>query len=369
MPINDSISTMHKNTIQRNYEPDYAVPPGATLLETIDSLGIDQRELAERTGLSAKTLNLIIHGKAPLTQQTAMLLERVTSVPARMWNNLEANYQEQLARLQARRDLAEQIEWLKTIPTKVLIDRGFIQPSRDKVVLLEQILNFFRVAHVDAWKEGWGRGQFAFRKSEQASAVDGRLATWLQIAELQAEQMNVETYDKTNLLAAMQRARSLTRQSPQVFLCKLASLFQASGVAFCTVPEIPGAKISGAAKWLSPTKAMIAVNLRGKKSDLFWFTLFHEVGHILNDSKKEAYVDVTYSDDPRERFANDFARTTLIPAKHLGRLASLKTEKLIREFADEIEVDPGIVVGRLQYEKLVRFDQFNHLKTTFQWAG
>jgi len=359
---------MHKNTSNLHYEPDYAVPPGATLLETIESLGIDQRELAERTGLSAKTLNLIIKGKAPLTQQTAMLLERVTSVPARIWNNLEANYQEQLARLEARRDLAEQIEWLKTIPTKVLIERGFIQPSRDKVELLERILNFFRVASVDAWKEGWGHGQFAFRKTKQASAVDGRLATWLQIAELKAEQMIVEPYDKTNLQAALQESRTLTRQSPQVFVPRLVSLFKASGVAVCLVPEIPGAKISGAAKWLSPTKAMIAVNLRGKKSDLFWFTLFHEAGHILNDSKKETYVDVTYSDDPRERNANDFAKTILIPAKYDGRLASLKSEKRILEFADEIEVDPGIVVGRLQYEELLRFDQFNHLRTTFEWA-
>jgi len=359
---------MHKNTNKLHYELDFAVPPGATLLETIETLGIDQRELAERTGLSAKTLNLIIKGNAPLTQQTAMLLERVTSVPARIWNNLEANYQEQLARLEARRELAEQIEWLKSIPMKVLIDRGFIKPSSDKVVLLEQVLNFFRVANVNAWKEGWSRGQFAFRKHNQDSVVDGKLATWLRIAELNAEQANVEAYDRTNLQAAVQQARSLTRKSPKVLIPKLVSFFAASGVAICLVPEIPGAKISGAAKWLSATKAMIAINLRGKKSDLFWFTLFHEAGHILHDSKKEAYVDVAYSDDPRERFANDFARTTLIPAKYDVRLPLLKSEKQVREFADEIDLDPGIIVGRLQYEKLLRYDQLNHLKTTFEWV-
>ncbi len=360
--------SVSEKTRKPRFAPDYAVPPGTTLLETIQTLGIDQKELAERTGLSAKTLNLIIKGKAPLTQPTAMVLERVTSVPARIWNNLEANYQEQLARLQSREELAKDIEWLKTIPTKVLVDRGFVTPSSDRVVLLERTLNFFRVASVDAWKEGWNRGQFAFRKTKQVSGLDGRLAAWLQIAELRAEQTITERYNRTNLLKAVQQARSLTRESPQVFIPELLALFQAAGVAVCLVPEIPGAKISGAAKWLSPAKAMIAVNLRGKKNDLFWFTLLHEAGHILNDSEKETYVDVCYSDDPRERIANEFARTTLIPAKYDSRLTSLRTEKLVREFADEIELDPGIVVGRLQYEKLLRFNQLNHLKTTFEWT-
>ena len=108
------------------YEPDYAIAPGRTLLETIETLGIDQNELAERTGLTSKTINQIIKGKAPLTQQTAMLLERVTSVPARIWNNLECNYREQLARIASQKQLEQQLDWLKAIPTKELIARGAI---------------------------------------------------------------------------------------------------------------------------------------------------------------------------------------------------------------------------------------------------
>src|SRR5712692_6475140 len=97
------------------YEPDYAVPPGRTLQETIDALGMDQRELAVRTGLDKKTINQIIHGVAPITHNTALRLERVTGVPARMWNNLETNYREQLARLSQKERLQKHLEWLKTI--------------------------------------------------------------------------------------------------------------------------------------------------------------------------------------------------------------------------------------------------------------
>ena len=82
-----------------SWKPDFAVPPGLTLQETIDAQGIDQPELAVRSGLSAKEINQIIEGVAPITHDIAIRLEHATGVPARMWNNLEANYQEQRARL------------------------------------------------------------------------------------------------------------------------------------------------------------------------------------------------------------------------------------------------------------------------------
>src|SRR5207249_11702800 len=79
---------------------------GQTLQETIDAVGIDQRELAVRSGLSAKHINQIIKGIAPITHDTAIRLERVTGVPARMWNNLETNRSEEhTSELQSRFDL------------------------------------------------------------------------------------------------------------------------------------------------------------------------------------------------------------------------------------------------------------------------
>ena len=148
----------------------------------------------------------------------------------------------------------------------------------------------------------------------------------------------------------------------------LIESFASAGVALCLVPEIPGAKISGAAKWLSPEKALVAVNLRGKKNDLFWFTLFHEVGHILSDSKKETYLDVTYSDDPQEKAANQYARELLIPATHSQSLSLLRSRSDVVKFAQQLGIAAGIVVGRLQYEKIIAYNSLNDLKVTFDWA-
>lgn len=350
------------------FEPDYAVAPGRTLLETIETLGIDQNELAERTGLTPKTVNLIIKGKAPLTPQTAMLLERVTSVPARMWNSLECNYREQIARLASNKQLEKQLAWLKEIPTKDLIHRGVLPVTSDRVALLEQTLRFFGVASVETWHEGWSDGQFAFRKSNQAPSNDGKLASWLRLAELQGQQQRVDKYNKDHFGKVAKATRALTVTEPTVFVPKIIESFASAGVALCLVPEIPGAKISGAAKWLSPDKALIAVNLRGKKNDLFWFTLFHEVGHILNDSKKATYVDIAYSDDPQEKNANQFARDLLIPPAQSQKLSSLRTRGEVVSFADKIGIAPGIVVGRLQHEKIIAYSFLNDLKATFEWS-
>ena len=76
----------------RAYTPDYAVSPGETLAEMLNERGMSQAELARRTGISTKHINLILKGSAPISPETALKLERVLNVSARVWNALEANY-------------------------------------------------------------------------------------------------------------------------------------------------------------------------------------------------------------------------------------------------------------------------------------
>lgn len=87
------------------YRPNYAIPPGETLRETIETCGMTQTELAERTGMPIKAVNAIITGKASIAEETALHFERVLSVSASFWNNLERNYQEARARMQKSKRL------------------------------------------------------------------------------------------------------------------------------------------------------------------------------------------------------------------------------------------------------------------------
>ena len=141
------------------------------------------------------------------------------------------------------------------------------------------------------------------------------------------------------------------------------------GVALVLVPEIKHAPVNGAAKWLMASKSMICLNLRGKSDDRFWFTFFHEAGHVLNDSKKEAYIDVDYKDDPREETANRFAANLLIPEMHDEDLRQLLSYQSVEAFAEEIGIAPGIVVGRLQCEGIIPYSHLNKLKIRLDWAS
>lgn len=76
------------DTTSNQYVPDYLVSPGEILAEYLEAYGMTQTELADRTGLTKKTINEIIRGKSPITPETALKLERSLGRPAHFWNNL-----------------------------------------------------------------------------------------------------------------------------------------------------------------------------------------------------------------------------------------------------------------------------------------
>ncbi len=354
-----------------SFDPDYAVPPGATLQETIAALSMTQAQLALRTGMAAKTINEIIKGKAPITPGTAVLLERVTGVPARMWINLESQYREQLARIADRNRLDADLEWLRTIPTRELIKRGAIEDQPNKVLLLHAVLAFFGVANSQSWHKVWMQPSAAFRKSARFEANPGAVATWLRLGELEGHKIQTEPYCKSSFRSALVAIRSLTVEPPSVFEPTMVRSAAAAGVAVVFVPRIKKCPASGATRWLGSSKALIQLSLRYKSDDQFWFSFFHEAGHVLHDGKKEVFIDDDgTSEDDREQRADAFARTFLIPREHESVLPSLETATAVKRFAEQIGIAPGIVVGRLQNERLLRWDTpMNKLKRGLTWAN
>jgi|CXWL01.1.fsa_nt_gi plasmid maintenance system antidote protein VapI len=350
------------------FEPDYAVAPGRTLQETIDTLGMAQRDLAIRTGLSTKHINQIIQGIAPITQETALLLEIVTGVPAKLWNNLEMNYREQLIRIEEQKRLIKNLTWLDEIPTTELIKREKLSRHSDRSQCLKAVLGFFGVASVDAWKRVWMEPTFAFRKSRAFNSKPAAMATWLRLGELEAHSLSCQPFDKAKFKSTLEDIRALSTESPQVFEPKMKQLCADSGVAVVLIPEIKGAPVSGAAQWLTSEKAMIQLSLRHRTNDHFWFSFFHEAGHILSDGKKEKFLDANHEKGESEERADHFASNILIPLRHAGELPRLKSAQAVKQFAESIGIAPGIVVGRLQHDKFIGFNELNSLKVCFEWV-
>jgi Zn-dependent peptidase ImmA (M78 family) len=157
-----------------------------------------------------------------------------------------------------------------------------------------------------------------------------------------------------------------------VLVTKLPEICARAGVALVILPEFSKCRISGAARWLTPDKALIQLSLRYKTDDHLWFTLFHEIGHILLHGKKQVFIDETiFTDESVEEEANQFASRSLVPTAEYRHFVSARsfTIQSIRAFANHIGIAPGIVVGRLQHDKHIDFNERNQLKRRFEWTN
>lgn len=349
---------------QKNeYLPDEVSAPGATLLDLLTERGMSQAELAARTGRPVKTVNEIVKGKAAITPETAIQFERALGVPASFWNNREAQYRESLARRKERASLERSVHRLKDVPASAMVKLGWIEPERDPAKRLEQILGFFGVASIEALENR--AVDTRFRQSQAFKASPIAVGAWLRKGHLEADRIACEPFDEKKFRAILVKARSLCVEMPEDFADRLVALCASAGVAVVCVPELPGTHLSGAARWLTPAKGLIQLSVRHKSDDHFWFTFFHEAGHILLHGRRKVFIDADEDESSREeREANEFASNTLIPSEDWQRFIGQKrfTKADIRRFAEKVGVSPGVVVGRLQHERRLGFEFCNDLK-------
>lgn len=355
------------------FSPDYAVSPGQTLLDAMEALGLSQADLAERTQRPKKTINEIVKGKAAITPETAIQLERVLGIDAAFWIALEQQYRTYLARNEEGEKLASQIDFASMFPVDELVRRNWIPKSYSHVDTLKRVLEFFGVASPEAWQSVWRdtRASTAFRRSEACETDFGSLAAWLRQGEIQARKLSCNIFNATEFKRVLEKARTMTTLPPTQFIEPLISECASAGVALVVLKEFPKMRTSGAARWLGPNKAFIQLSLLYKRADQFWFSLFHEAGHILLHGKREIFIDDnnTYLEREEEE-ANRFSRDLLIPPESYKGFVANKdySEGAIQIFSKAIGIDPGIVVGRLQHDRIIKFSERNKLRTYYHWS-
>lgn len=354
---------------QTQFAPNYNIPPGEILLDTLEAIGMSQAELAERAGRPRKTINEIINGKSAITPDTALQLERVLSIPASFWNNLERNYQEALAKLAEEARLQQHVAWLKELPLNELIKKGWIRKFDDKVQQLQEILNYFGVATPELWKEKWLGAEVAFRESPAFKSHPACVSAWLRRGQIDAQKIQCQSFDAGKFKTALAEIRSLTTQPPKIFQREMERLCAEAGVAVVFVPELPKVRVSGATWWMGG-KAVIQLSLRYKSDDQLWFSFFHEAGHILLHGKRDYFIEDSIVND-KEDEANRFAGELLIPQREFQSFidADRFTKYSISKFATHLGIAPGIVVGRLQHDKHINHSYCNELKKRLDWVA
>jgi addiction module HigA family antidote len=359
---------MNKN----QYVPDYLVTPGEVLGEYLEYAGLTQASLADRTGLSKKTINEIVKAKSAITAETALRFERTLGRPAHFWSNLERQYQEDKTRLADKIRLEEYLHWLELFPVNKMAKFGWIEKCKEKIRQLDALLRFFAVASPQQWETIWVRElQVDFRKTETSKRDAAIISAWLRRGEIEAHQQRCAQFDKQKFQNSLTEIRMLTIEEPSVFVPKLESICAAAGVAVVFVPALPNLGVYGVTRWLND-KYIMQLSLYGKGNDQLWFTFFHEACHIIKHSRWELYLEVTgeRSEDEKENEANAFARDNLIPPEKLKRfLASVSTPTIlqIKSFAASNGIAPGIVAGRLQHDKVLPMSWGNELKVWYKW--
>ena len=346
---------------------DFAAPPGRYLAEVIAEKGISQAKLAIRLGRPSQAVNEIIKGKKEITSGTALALESVLGVSARFWLGLEANFRIVKERLKEDGAISAEIKLARRYPVRDMVRLGWIAPARGMAPIVTELRCFFGVASLTRVELA---EPAAFRRTRRRTASPYALAAWLRRGKISAAAVGTASFSKKNLMALIPRMRRMTGSTTPDFLSDLKRDLAATGVALAVVPCIRGTYASGAMHRIGPEKAVIQLSNRGKYGDMFWFSLFHEIGHVVLHKDGGVFIADQMDGDAKESAADRFARDRLLPPSVFGKFKAVGdfTARSVQRFAKETGVHPGVVVGRIQHEGLVRRFSLNELRIKYELA-
>ena len=355
---------------------DLPIPPGEYLEEVLEELGMRKAELARRMGRPATKISPIFKGTKTITPETAMQLEKVVGVPANIWLGLESEYRLALARQAEEKQIAEEIRLLTPFCYTELAKQGVVKKLSSRREKVRELQRFFGIASLkNVSSEGALRYQAAFRvgKAGTAPTKPHAVASWLRMGEVYADRIVCEPYAASGIEGVLDEIRAMTLQSPCQFQKALREDLAECGVALVIVPHFPGTKAHGATFWVSEEKAVLMLTIRGRWADIFWFSLFHELGHILLHGRRDIFIEndsFSTEQAAREEEANKFARDYLISPVEYEQFVSGGDfyPQAISAFAREIGINAGIVVGRLQHDGHLRQAWGNRLRTRYEWS-
>lgn len=348
-------------TKQNQYFPQSVLHPGETLAEKLEEMRMGPKEFALRTGKPEKTIIAILKGDSSITPDMAVQFENVTKIPANFWMNHQRGYDEFIAREKRQTVIEEAVAWAKQFPLADMTKKGWLPPVATIQEKTMEMLAFFGFSNHTAWEDYYFKQQLkvAFRISLAQTNEPYAISAWLRRGELQAAKLDANDYSEKKFREALPELKSIMAQHPEGFFNLLQSICLEAGVKVVHTPCINKAPISGSTRWLNDTP-FIQLTGRYNRNDSFWFTFFHEAGHILLHGKKDIFLEkVEYSDKDlgKEKEADKFAckwtltdeeEATILAAAHLN-------EDDIRKFARQFNTHPAIIIGRLQHKKLIPY--------------
>ena len=346
---------------QNQYFPQSRPHPGETLEEKLQEMGMGPKEFAIRTGKPEKTIIAVIKGNSAITPDMAIQFESVTRIPAHFWMNSQRHYDEYIAREKRKEMIAQSVEWARLFPISDMIKKGWLPVSTGIEERTTELLSFFSISSPAAWKDYYFNQELkvAFRISLAHTNEPYAISAWLRKGELQAAELPTNNYSEKSFKEILPEIKTLMAQQPADFFVQLQAICLKAGVKVVHTPCLPKAPVSGSTRWLNDTP-FIQLTGRYKRNDTFWFTFFHEAGHILLHGKKDIFLEnIEYPDkiNDKELEADRFAVKWTLPEdeeKEILAAIPLNEEK-VRMFAQKFNTHPAIIIGRLQYKGYIPY--------------
>lgn len=347
------------------YQPNWASVPGNTIKEIIIDKNFTVTTLASQMQTTPEFIDQLISGQSAITPAVAENLSKYLGASKDFWLKREEQYRNTIAHNYSPE------AWIKELPIKDMIKFGWIRDVADKV---SECLRFFNVPDVKTWRTQYSdlMQTTSFRTSPTFKADQGATAAWLRFGEITANNTNCQKWNEEGFEKTLFEIKAFTRKkNPKDFIPELKKACAKCGVAVVVARTPYGCRASGATKFINGDKAMLMLSFRYLSDDHFWFTFYHEAGHIMLHQSKTPLIEddsniKVYSDQEKE--ANIFAAEVLIPHELDGELSRLRGNKRnIINFAMKAGVSPGIVIGQMQHRGIIDHKYLNSFKRRFDW--
>ncbi|MDW7682105.1 MAG: HigA family addiction module antitoxin, partial [bacterium] len=296
---------------------EFIIHPGETLKEMLEDRGMTQRELAVRTDVKEPHISGIVNCRKPISVSYAKKLEYALGVDASFWINLQANYEKELADFEEINQISNEelliLRKLKKI-TEYTKDIGLLYPDVQGSMLVIEWRKLLNVSSLARIPEISQTG--AYRLATADNVDPYVLFAWLGVCDLISKNQQAEQeLNIGRLNSSLPLIRKLAFEDVDSIHLKLKKYFAECGIKFAIVKHFTGAPVQGVIKKNRDGTLNLIMTLRRKFADVYWFTLFHEIGHILNGDIEDRLIDYEDTRNEIEDRANEFAANMLIDSE------------------------------------------------------
>jgi HTH-type transcriptional regulator/antitoxin HigA len=357
---------------EASFQPDWFSKPGDTLLSLMEQRELTTEALARKLGCERSVVEGILSGAVAVDEKLAGGLSKHVGGTPSFWRARQTKYLEALSRTASAVPKERGSEWIRQFPHRDIANYGWVDRNAKQDELIQAYLAYFGVNTPQEWSDRYERSmhETAFRTSPTFNSKVGAISAWLRRGELEAAAVPCAAWHPERLRKSIEEIRVLTKtRSLGYFLPRVRKFCAEAGVAVVFVRAPSGCRASGATRFISRNKAMVILSFRYLSDDHFWFTFFHELGHLLLHKASMTFIDGEPGiSGELEAEANSFAADVLIPPGRRDELMDLpaKSDRIIR-YAVSVGVSAGIVVGQMQHSDVIRPNQMNFLKRRFNW--